>query len=92
MPSVWRIAIHLVDETSYSGFFRGNKSLETLRFIKDLSENAQMVLGNHDFHLLACALGDKPSINGGLLYLKYCRQFELKVSRISVSCSHKRGE
>jgi hypothetical protein len=21
MPSVWRIAIHLVDETSYSGFF-----------------------------------------------------------------------
>jgi bis(5'-nucleosyl)-tetraphosphatase (symmetrical) len=38
---------------------RGNKSLETLRFIKDLSENAQMVLGNHDFHLLACALGDK---------------------------------
>lgn len=42
---------------------RGNKSLETLRFIKDLSENAQMVLGNHDFHLLACALGDKTPSN-----------------------------
>ncbi|WXT99390.1 MAG: Bis(5'-nucleosyl)-tetraphosphatase, symmetrical [Catillopecten margaritatus gill symbiont] len=38
---------------------RGDKSLETLRFIKDLGDNAQMVLGNHDFHLLACALGDK---------------------------------
>lgn len=35
---------------------RGNKSLETLRFIKSLKDNAQMVLGNHDFHLLACAL------------------------------------
>ena len=34
----------------------GNKSLETLRFIKSLKDNAQMVLGNHDFHLLACAL------------------------------------
>ena len=35
---------------------RGNKSLETLRFIKSLKENAEMVLGNHDFHLLVCAL------------------------------------
>ena len=35
---------------------RGNKSLETLRFIKSLKDNAQMVLGNHDFHLLVCAL------------------------------------
>ncbi len=35
---------------------RGNKSLETLRFIISLKDNAQMVLGNHDFHLLACAL------------------------------------
>ncbi len=38
---------------------RGNKSLETLRFIKDLRANAKMVLGNHDFHLLACVLGSK---------------------------------
>ncbi|CAC9433528.1 Bis(5'-nucleosyl)-tetraphosphatase, symmetrical (EC 3.6.1.41) [uncultured Gammaproteobacteria bacterium] len=38
---------------------RGSKSLETLSFIKDLGDNAQMVLGNHDFHLLACALGGK---------------------------------
>ena len=36
---------------------RGDKSLQTLRFIKSLKDNAQMVLGNHDLHLLACALG-----------------------------------
>jgi len=35
---------------------RGDKSLTTLRFIKDLDNNAKMILGNHDFHLLACAL------------------------------------
>ena len=35
---------------------RGNKSLETLQFIKSLEDNAQMALGNHDFHLLVCAL------------------------------------
>lgn len=38
---------------------RGDKSLETLRFIKDLGVNAKMLLGNHDFHLLACVLGSK---------------------------------
>ena len=38
---------------------RGNKSLETLTFIKNLDANAKMVLGNHDFHLLACALSEK---------------------------------
>ncbi len=35
---------------------RGDKSLTTLRFIKNLDSNARMILGNHDFHLLACAL------------------------------------
>ncbi len=41
---------------------RGDKSLQTLNFIKDLQANARMVLGNHDFHLLNCALtGKKPS-------------------------------
>jgi len=38
---------------------RGKKSLETLRFIYSLKENANMVLGNHDFHLLVCALTPK---------------------------------
>ncbi len=38
---------------------RGQQSLATLRFIKDLKNNASMLLGNHDFHLLACTLGDK---------------------------------
>ncbi|NYT52201.1 MAG: symmetrical bis(5'-nucleosyl)-tetraphosphatase [Candidatus Vesicomyosocius endoextente] len=38
---------------------RGKQSLATLRFIKDLKSNALMVLGNHDFHLLACTLGRK---------------------------------
>lgn len=42
---------------------RGNQSLATLRFIKDLHSNAHMVLGNHDFHLLACTLGDKTPSN-----------------------------
>jgi len=42
---------------------RGNKSLETLRFIYSLKENANMVLGNHDFHLLVCALtSQKPNL------------------------------
>ncbi|MDN3609013.1 symmetrical bis(5'-nucleosyl)-tetraphosphatase [Vibrio ostreicida] len=36
---------------------RGPKSLETLRFIKDLGTSAKVVLGNHDLHLLAVSLG-----------------------------------
>ena len=36
---------------------RGPKSLETLRFIKNLGSSARVVLGNHDLHLLAVSLG-----------------------------------
>lgn len=36
---------------------RGPKSLETLRFIKNLGGAAQVILGNHDLHLLAVSLG-----------------------------------
>ena len=36
---------------------RGPKSLETLRFIKDLGNRAASVLGNHDLHLIAAAHG-----------------------------------
>ncbi len=34
---------------------RGPDSLKTLQFIKSLGNNAKVVLGNHDFHLLAIA-------------------------------------
>lgn len=40
---------------------RGTQSLATLQFIKDLEDNAQMVLGNHDIHLLVCGLTHKKS-------------------------------
>lgn len=36
---------------------RGPKSLETLRFIRELGPNHRVVLGNHDLHLLAKASG-----------------------------------
>ncbi len=42
---------------------RGAQSLATLRFIKDLGDNAKMLLGNHDFHLLACAFGSRTPSN-----------------------------
>ena len=38
---------------------RGPKSLEVLRFIKNLP-NSSVVLGNHDLHLLATASGARP--------------------------------
>ena len=36
---------------------RGPNSLETLRFIRQLGARAQVLLGNHDLHLLAVANG-----------------------------------
>lgn len=38
---------------------RGPDSLETLRFIKSLDDNAVTVLGNHDLHALAVKVGIK---------------------------------
>ena len=37
---------------------RGPKSLQTLRFLKQI--NAQVILGNHDLHLLATSIGVHP--------------------------------
>ena len=39
---------------------RGDKSLETLRFIKSLGNRAKVVLGNHDLSLLALAYTKAP--------------------------------
>ncbi|NNG12256.1 MAG: symmetrical bis(5'-nucleosyl)-tetraphosphatase [Halobacteria archaeon] len=47
---------------------RGPKSLDTLRFVRELGAGAITVLGNHDLHLLAAAHGSPLNRNDGSLH------------------------
>jgi bis(5'-nucleosyl)-tetraphosphatase (symmetrical) len=44
---------------------RGPGSLETLRYVRSLGDNAITVLGNHDLHLLAVAFATKRKVRSG---------------------------
>ena len=46
---------------------RGPRSLDVLRFIKDLGDKHITVLGNHDLHLLAIAYGVRTAHQGDTL-------------------------
>jgi bis(5'-nucleosyl)-tetraphosphatase (symmetrical) len=44
---------------------RGPKSVESLRYVRSLGDNAITVLGNHDLHLLAVAFGTRRKQKSG---------------------------
>jgi len=46
---------------------RGPRSLDALRYVRALRDNAIVVLGNHDLHLLAIALGGEAARRGDTL-------------------------
>jgi len=58
---------------------RGPDSLDTLRFLQDLDDAAELVLGNHDLHFIAinegCAPARSKDTLDRLLSAKDCQQF-----------------
>ena len=58
---------------------RGPNSLDTLRFLQDLGDSTEIILGNHDLHFIAINEGCAPARSkeslGKLLASKDCQQF-----------------
>lgn len=64
-----------------SGHDRGPRSLETLRYVRNLGQAATIVLGNRDLSLLMAAEGFGKRSKGDTYDLEFCKR------RIAMDCS-----